>query len=42
MSIYTNAREDSVRELALQNIERLGGELRIEGNRATLTFPEEK
>ena len=42
MSIYTNAREDSVRELALENIERLGGELRVEGNRVTLTFPEEK
>lgn len=41
MSIFTNAREDVVRDLALKNIQRLGGKLVIKGNVASLSFPEE-
>ncbi|NCO74969.1 MAG: hypothetical protein GW795_02070 [Cyanobacteria bacterium] len=41
MGIFANAREDVVRDLALRNIKRLGGNLVVSGNKASLSFPTE-
>ena len=41
MMIYSNARDEQVRNLALQQIESLGGELVIEGNKITVKMPED-
>ncbi len=41
MSIFTNAREQQTRTVAIENIRRLGGELKIEDNKLILYFPQE-
>ena len=41
MMIYSNARDEQVRNLAVQQIQSLGGELIIEGNTMTVKMPED-
>lgn len=42
MTVYTNARDDQTRELALQKMEQLGAEVIITPNRITVRMPEEE